>query len=54
MQEITLAHDRVEVGKTRVLETRQISEGTPSGTILEVCRKGYQRGNKVIRPDIVR
>ena len=37
-------------GKTRVLETREASGEIPAGTIIEICRKGYQRGNKIIRP----
>lgn len=41
---------RIETGKTRVLETRNASGDTPTGTIVEVCRKGYQRGDKIIRP----
>ena len=50
VQEIVFKAGRVEVGKTRVLETRKVSEDIPIGTILEICREGYQRGVKVIRP----
>ena len=53
IQEIILKGDRVEVGKTRVLETRNFSGETAAGSIVEVCRKGYQRGNKIIRPSDV-
>ena len=49
VQEINLSDGRVEAGKTRVLETRQTTDETPTGTIIEVCRKGYQRGEKTIR-----
>ncbi len=54
VQEITLTlKDEVQPGKVRVLETR-VASGKNSGTILEICRKGYQRGDKVIRPaDII-
>lgn len=50
VQEINVNDGRIQAGKTRVVETRQASDGTPSGEIIEVCRKGYQRGNKTIRP----
>ena len=50
VQEINVADGRVEVGKTRVIETRQTSDEVTAGMIIEVCRKGYQRGNKTIRP----
>jgi molecular chaperone GrpE (heat shock protein) len=49
VQEINLTDGRVEAGKTRVLETRQTTDETPKGTIIEICRKGYQRGEKTIR-----
>jgi molecular chaperone GrpE len=50
VQEIMFTDGRIVAGKARVLETREVSEETPTGTIIEVCRKGYQRGNKIIRP----
>lgn len=50
VQEITFKDSRVEVGKARVLETRTPQQDRPLGTILEICRKGYERGSKVIRP----
>jgi molecular chaperone GrpE len=50
VQEIIFTDSRIEAGKARVLETRRVSEATPTGTIIEVCRKGYQRGDKIIRP----
>ena len=53
VQEIDTTHGRVEAGKTRVIETRQASNETPAGMIIEVCRKGYQRNNKIIRPSDV-
>ena len=49
VQEIICIDGKIEPGKARVLETR-ISPNMPSGTIIEVCRKGYSRGGKVIRP----
>lgn len=50
VQETILKDGQVEVGKTRVLETQAIPGGIAAGTILKVCRKGYQRGEKIIRP----
>ena len=50
VQEIIVSDGRIEAGKTRVLETRPASNEMPAGTIIQVCRKGYQRGDKVIRP----
>lgn len=50
VQEIIFTNNFVEIGKARVLETREVKEVHNSGTILEICRKGYQRGDKVIRP----
>ena len=50
VQEIAFTDNRIEAGKARVLETRKVLKETPAGTIIEVCRKGYQRGNKIIRP----
>ena len=51
VQEIRFEDGKIEPGKVRVLETRKISSSEIStGSIIEVCRKGYQRGNKIIRP----
>lgn len=50
VQEITFNTGKVEPGKVRVLETRKTSSEIPAATIIEICRKGYQRGDKVIRP----
>lgn len=51
VQEIRLEDGKIEPGKVRVLETRKSSGSEIStGSIIEVCRKGYQRGNKIIRP----
>lgn len=50
VQEIIFKDGQIEVGKARVLETRKTSEKTPPSVIVEVCRKGYQRGDKIIRP----
>ena len=50
IQAILLNEGQLQAGKTRVLETRKVSEGISTGTIIEVCRKGYQRGDKTIRP----
>ena len=49
VQEIIFKNGQVEVGKTRVIETRPVSSSS-EGSIVEVCRKGYQRGDKTIRP----
>lgn len=50
VQEINVTEGRIEAGKTRVLETRKAADETSSGMILEICRKGYQRDDKIIRP----
>lgn len=42
----------VDPAFVRVLETRSCSE-KPDGTVLEICRKGYIRGDKVLRPQDV-
>jgi molecular chaperone GrpE (heat shock protein) len=49
VQEILFLDGNIEAGTTRVLETRQVEGNLHPGTILEVCRKGYRRGNRVIR-----
>ena len=45
VEEITF--NQLEQGKTRVIDTRKSSADV--GTIIEVCRKGYQRNGKAIR-----
>lgn len=50
VQEIVFKEDQVETGKARVLETRPVSSDIAPGTIIEICRAGYQRGSKTIRP----
>lgn len=50
VQEITLKNGQIEAGKIRVLETQKASVETPKGSIVVVCRKGYQRVDKIIRP----
>lgn len=49
VQEIIFQEGIVEAGKARVLETQKILSKS-AGTIIEVCRKGYQRDGKTIRP----
>jgi molecular chaperone GrpE (heat shock protein) len=39
----------VEPGLVRVLETR-VAADKPNGAILEVCRKGYRSGERILRP----
>ena len=41
---------QIKPGKARVLEARSVAHPVDHGTIVEVCRKGYQRGGKPIRP----
>ncbi len=50
VEEITFKDGQIEVGKTRVLETRPVLGDLPANSIIEVCRKGYQRDGKIIRP----
>lgn len=50
VQKIIFKDGQIEVGKARVLETREASKETPAGVIIEVCRNGYQRLSKTIRP----
>jgi molecular chaperone GrpE (heat shock protein) len=47
---IDLSSKRIEVGKVRVLEARKNFDHPDTHAIIEVCRKGYQRGAKIIRP----
>lgn len=48
VKEIVFQDSIIEPGKARVMETRHVSE-IPVGSIIEVCRKGYQRYDKIIR-----
>ncbi len=49
--EIHFENNQIEIGKARVLEKQAApSPEISSGTILKICRKGYQRQDKVIRP----
>ena len=50
VQEIVFEEGKIEVGKSRVVETQKVSGEIPTGTIIEICRKGYQRRDKIIRP----
>ena len=50
VEEITIKNGQLEANKIRVLETREVSTDVPAATIIEVCRKGYQRDGKTIRP----
>ena len=50
VQEIVFKDYQIETDKIRVLATRPVSGDLPAGTIIEVCRKGYQRNGKTIRP----
>ena len=50
VQELVTIDGRVEAGKTRVIATRPISDVVSAGAIVEICRKGYQRGDKTLRP----
>ena len=47
--EIDLNEARLEEGKIRVLEVQATTAEAPAGAILKICRKGYQRANKIIR-----
>lgn len=53
IQEIIFKDGQIEVGKARVLEARKVTGEMPAGTIIEICRKGYQCANKTIRPAYV-
>jgi len=50
VQELVTKDGLVEAGKTRVIATRPISDAVSAGAIVEICRKGYQRGDKTLRP----
>lgn len=50
IEEIVFRDKQIEIGKARVIETRESSGEVPAGSIIEVCRKGYKCGNKVVRP----
>ena len=49
VQEILFLDGKIAAGTTRVLETRPAEGDVQPGTILEICRKGYRCGNRVIR-----
>ena len=54
VKEIIFTNKEVAPGKVRVLETYDPSSNdVRSGTIIKVCRKGYQRRDKIIRPSDV-
>lgn len=48
--EIIFNEGILDPNKARVVDCRKDSQNLPSTKILEVCRKGYQRGDKVVRP----
>ncbi len=50
VEEIKFMNNQIELGKVRVLETRKTQEKVLAGTIIEICRKGYQQNKKIIRP----
>ncbi len=50
VEEIIFKDGHVEIGQIRVLETREVSDEIPAATIIEICRKGYQRNGTIIRP----
>jgi molecular chaperone GrpE len=50
VQPIELTDRRIIPGKVRVVETQKVAGDIPPGTIVNICRKGYHRGNKIIRP----
>ena len=50
IEEIKFINNQIEPGKARVLETRKTQEEIPAGTIIEICRKGYQQNKNIIRP----
>lgn len=50
VQEITVVDYQIDPSKLRVVDTRQSVENIAITKIIEICRKGYQRGNKIIRP----
>lgn len=50
VKEIIFTNNQIEPGKVRVLDTRTAFMGVLPGTIIEICRKGYQQGERVIRP----
>ena len=50
VEEIELQPDLLEADKIRVIATQERLDGTTAGSIIEICRKGYQRSGRVIRP----
>lgn len=55
VQEIVLEENcTVDSKLTRVVDTKDASDSKKSGSIIEICRRGYIRSGKVIRPvDVV-
>ncbi len=49
VDEIEFTDNKIVSGKARVLKTT-LADDVAAGTILQICRKGYQRGKKIIRP----
>lgn len=49
VQEISLTDGQNEIGTIRVIDTKTSLITSSKGEILEVCRKGYKRGTKIIR-----
>lgn len=49
LEKLEFPDARAEVGLCKVVETRE-EEGAEDGTILEVVRSGYRRGEQVLRP----
>ena len=47
--EIEFPEMKIIPGKTRVLETREPDELLSSGMIVDICRKGYRQGDKIMR-----
>ena len=50
IQEIIINENQLEAGTVRVIDTRAASESILAGTVIEVCRKGYQCNERIIRP----
>lgn len=47
--EIEFPNNKISPGKTRVIETQESTGDVKTGEIINICRKGYQRGDSVIR-----
>lgn len=50
VHEIVFPDHKILPGIARVLESQASCDGLTSGMIIDICRRGYQRGDKVIRP----